>query len=216
MISRGRGSGKRFISVVGFALLLPVLGSCAPAVGGGVLVTVVAIGALTSHCYDYVDVTVLDPQGRKTCAATVTASNDGDEFELKSCYYAPLTDGHWLLRAKLAGFPDTVSQLEVDHANDCTRHVQSMELTLASQGSGPAGDTPFPRAPIAAQPAPPLSPSASSLPLPPPPPPPPNAAPPANSAAPPSPPSSAAPAASAPPPSVGVFPDQAPRPSPAK
>jgi hypothetical protein len=215
MFSSRRGAGKRKFGVCALALLLPLLGAggCAPAVGGGVLVTVVAIGALTSHCYDYVDVTVLDSQGRKTCAASVTASNDGDEFELKSCYYAPLTDGHWTLRAKLAGFPDTVSQLEVEHTNDCTRHVQSMELTIGSQGSEPASVTPFPRAPIAAPLPPPSAPASA---LPPPPAPPPGSAPPASSGVSPPPPSSAAPAGSTPPPSVGVFPDQAARPSPAK
>ena len=219
MFSGRRVSGRRFWGALALALLA-ALAACAPVVGGGALVAVVAIGALTSHCYDYIDVTVLDAQGQKTCAATVTASNGSDEFELKSCYYAPLTDGHWTIRAWLPGFPDAVSAADVEHANDCTRHVQSMELTLTAPGSAPA-----------VPPALPANPVAHTLRLPPPPPPQPQApqapvaptgspapAPPAtpSSAAPASsalPPAAAAPTASPAPPSVGVFPEQGAAPS---
>lgn len=131
---------------------------------------VVAIAALTSHCYDYLDLTVFDAQGRKTCAATVTASTDGDHFELGSCYYAPLTDGVWTLRAALPGYKDATTTVPVEHAHDCARHVQSVELTmnplqpLASPGSAPAirPDLAPPAAPVLppAPPAPPVSPSA--------------------------------------------------------
>src|SRR5450432_4158976 len=138
MFSTRRGSGRRIFGALALALMLPALSACAPVVGGGVLVVVVAIGALTSHCYDYIDVSVFDPQGRKTCAAAVTATNGGDEFELKSCYYAPLTDGHWTIRARLPGFPDAVSVADVEHANDCIRHVQSMELTINAPGAAKA------------------------------------------------------------------------------
>jgi hypothetical protein len=212
MTSDRRGSGSRLKYVLALALTLPLLSACAPVVGGGVLVVVVAIGALTTHCYDYIDVSVFDPQGRKTCAATVTATNGGDSFELKSCYYAPLTDGHWTLRASLPGFPDAVSTADVEHDNDCTRHVQSMELTINSPGARPA-PSPAPVAPQLPPPPPepavspsvsvPAAPASSAVPPAPP-----------SSAVPPAPPSSAVPAASAPP-SVGVFPDAA-HPSPAK
>ena len=117
------------------AALIPTLSACAPAAGGAVLVGIVGIGALTTHCYDYLDVTVFDAQGRKTCAATVTARNGGDHFELSSCYYAPLTDGVWALSASLPGYPDTTTTVPVEHANDCTRHVQSVELSLKAPGN---------------------------------------------------------------------------------
>jgi len=197
--------------VFALVLLVPLLSACAPVVGGGVLVAVVAVGALTTHCYDYLDVSVFDAQGRKTCAATVTASNGGDQFELKSCYYTPLTDGHWTIRANLPGFPDAVGSADVEHENDCTRHVQSMELTINPVGAAPAATSPGLGAPL--------------LPAPPPAPPNGSAAPPGASAVavPPSPAPAAAassvspapaPATSAAP-SVGVFPDAA-HPSPAK
>jgi hypothetical protein len=141
------------------AAFIPTLGACTPAVGGGVLVGVVAIGALTSHCYDYLDVTVFDGQGRKTCAATVTAKNGGDHFELTSCYYAPLTDGVWTLSASLPGYPDSITTVPVEHANDCTRHVQSVELSLNAPGSAPAS-----RAPVLL-PVPPALPPAPAAPL---------------------------------------------------
>ena len=64
--------------------------------------------------------TVLDAEGRKTCAATVTASNGKSQFELASCYYTPLSDGRWTLRASLPGFPDAVSTVVVEHEHDCT------------------------------------------------------------------------------------------------
>ncbi len=211
MFSERRGSGRRFAGALALALLVPSLTACAPAVGGGVLVAVVAIGALTSHCYDYIDVSVYDPLGRRTCAATVTATNGGDQFELKSCYYAPLTDGHWSIRASLPGLPDAVSTVDVEHENDCTRHVQSLELTLNTPGTRPA--LPLPPSPDdrRALPPPPAAPPAL---------PPPSASPPAVSAssAPPAPAAAPAapPAGSSTPPSVGVFPDQNPHPSPAK
>jgi hypothetical protein len=103
-----------------------------------VLLGLVAVGALTSRCYDYLDVTVLDADGRKTCTATVTASNGKNQFELGSCYYAPLTDGRWTLRASLPGFPDAVSKVQVEHAHDCIRNVQTVELTLNRAGAQPA------------------------------------------------------------------------------
>ena len=125
------------------ALLLAATNACSAVVGGGVAIAVVAVGALTSHCYDYVDVTVYDGHGRKTCAAKVTATNGGDQFELQSCYYAPLTDGRWTLRASQPGLVDSVTTLDVAHARDCTRHVQSVELTLASPGAAPAAKPAF-------------------------------------------------------------------------
>ena len=218
MFGRRRGSGIHRRSGLGLVLALPVLSlvgaACAPVVGGGVLVAVVTVGALTSHCYDYADVTVYDPEGHRTCAATVTATSRRDEFELKSCYYAPLTDGHWTIRAKLPGLPDAVSAVDVEHANDCTRHVQSMQLTINALSP-----------PLPNMPAPVVqSPDVQRLPPPPAPPPgpgspgtsPPVIAPPSNTAGPASPASPSAPAPSATPPSVGVFPDQGSRPGPPK
>lgn len=129
----GRQVGGAFLLC---ALLLPLLSACTTVVGGGVLAAVVAIGALTSRCNDYLDVTVFDENGRKTCDAIVTATNRGTHFELESCYYAPLTDGHWKLRAELpGGYVDAVSTVEVEHQNDCTRHVQSVELTMKRKTS---------------------------------------------------------------------------------
>ncbi|HEX3851604.1 MAG TPA: hypothetical protein VHW01_11600 [Polyangiaceae bacterium] len=177
------------------AAFISTLAACAPAAGGAVLVGIVGIGALTSHCYDYLDVTVFDAQGRRTCAATVTARNGGEHFELSSCYYAPLTDGVWTLSASLPGYRDATTTVPVEHANDCTRHVQSVELTLNAPGSASA-----PRAAVSL-PLPPLPPPASS---PPPAAPPTLPAPPAAplpSTAPPAPPASSAVTP------VGVFPE---------
>jgi hypothetical protein len=223
MFSDRRGSGKRFASGLALALLLPASSACAPAVGGGVLVAVVGIGALTSHCYDYIDVTVYDAQGRRTCAATVTATNRSDQFELESCYYAPLTDGHWTIRAALPGLPDAVSSADVEHTDDCTRHVLSMELTINAPGSRSTGSATMPQPPppdVPALPPPPAAPpgapassptgaASSAAPVN-------SSAPPAPSSAPPTVNSSAPPAPSSAPPSLGVFPDQSTHPSPAK
>src|SRR6478735_1112752 len=152
----GRGRGGLARHAIAAALLLLTVNACTPVIGGIALLGVVSIGALTTRCYDYVDVTVLDSDGRKTCAATVTASKNGSEFELTSCYYAPLTDGRWTLRAALPGFPDAVTTVVVDHTHDCTRYVQSVELTLNRAGSvrppPPGVRTPPPALP---EPAPP-------------------------------------------------------------
>ena len=138
MLNDRWGLGRQIRGALFCTAFIATLGACAPAAGGGVLVGVLAIGALTSHCYDYLDVTVFDGQGRKTCAATVTAKNGGDHFELSSCYYAPLTDGVWTLSASLPGYPDATTTVPVEHANDCARHVQSVELSLNAPGNAPA------------------------------------------------------------------------------
>ncbi|MEI9938896.1 MAG: hypothetical protein WDO69_16890 [Pseudomonadota bacterium] len=168
--------------------------ACAPLVGGAVLIGLVGVGVLSSRCYDYLDVTVLDPDGRKTCAATVTATNGGNRFELDSCYYAALTDGHWTLRASLPGVPDALSTVEVDHEHDCARNVQTVELTL----NRTVGKSALPPPPASALPPPATRPP-SVIPTTPPPP----AAIPSAAG---SPAPSALPADSAAP-SVGVFPD---------
>jgi len=126
-------------------------------------VGVVAIAALTSHCYDYLDVTVFDGQGRKTCAATVTAKNGGDHFELSSCYYAPLTDGVWTLSASLPGYPDATTTVPVEHVNNCARHVQSVELSLKAAGGAPESPAPVL---LPAPPPPPAAPSPVSASIP--------------------------------------------------
>lgn len=197
---------------VGLAVLLlsPTIGACSAAiVAGGAVAGLVGISALTSHCYDYLDVSVFDEHGRKTCAATVTVSNGGDHFQLESCYYAPLSDGIWKLRATSPGYPDAVSTVEVEHAHDCIRHVQSVELTFSAARSAPRSS----QAPVATSsapslappPLPPLPPALPAPPTPPPPPPPIVSAPAPVTVQIPTP--SAVPAASAAPP-VGVFPDQ--------
>ncbi len=192
MLGDRRGLRGLAQGVLGATLLVFATSACTPLIGGAVLLGLVGVGVLTSHCYDYLDVTVLDADGRKTCAATVTASKGGEHFELTSCYYAPLTDGHWTLRASLPGFPDALSTVEVEHEHDCTRHVQTVELTLSHSPSPKAVLLAAPAAPLPTTTSAPAA--ASALPSPEP-------------AAPaPTPPSSALPANNATPP-VGVFPD---------
>lgn len=210
MLADRRLTGQRLRGAVGFVVLvfaLNALSGCTVVAAGGVLAALVGISALTSHCYDYLDVTVLDAEGRKTCAATVTASRDqsSEHFELESCYYTPLSDGHWTLRASLPGNSDAVSAVEVEHKDDCTRHVQSVELTLNGAGTARA---PAPVFSATSQPPPPTAPT------------PPNAlpqGPPLPSTAPAAPASAGAGGASnaaasstAGAPSVGVFPNQPP------
>ncbi len=163
MLSDRRGLHGLARSAFVATLLLCVTSACSALVGGGALLGAVAVGALTSRCYDYLDVTVFDMNGHKTCAATVTASNGGDQSELVSCYYAPLTDGRWTLRASLPGVPDAISTVEVEHTHDCTRHVQTVELTLNRESTSlaPKAALPPPPAAIALPPPPPAVPTVS-------------------------------------------------------
>jgi hypothetical protein len=132
---RSHRRGRSLIRGTLAASLLAFLASaCTPIAGGATLLGLVAVGALTSRCYDYLDVTVLDADGRKTCAATVTAASGGSQLELNSCYYTPLTDGRWTLRASAPGFADATSTVIVDHSRDCVRNVQTMQLTLNRSG----------------------------------------------------------------------------------
>jgi hypothetical protein len=149
MLRDRRVVGRRFRGGLWCLVLVSVLGAlsaCTAVAGGSIVAVLVGVGALTSHCYDYLDVTVFDAQGRKTCAATVTASRQksSEQFELESCYYTPLSDGRWTLRASLPGSNDVETVVDVDHEKDCTRHVQSVELTLAAVGSRPRAATPAP------------------------------------------------------------------------
>ncbi|MEP7051251.1 MAG: hypothetical protein ABJB12_12905 [Pseudomonadota bacterium] len=196
MSTERRGVPRRALLGVACAAMIPTLSACAPAAGGAVVAGVVAIAALTSHCYDYLDLTVFDAQGRKTCAATVTASAGRDHFKLGSCYYAPLTDGVWTLRATLAGYVDATTTVPVEHAHDCARHVQTVELTLSPVRPLSAPTAPLEKPPTSTPiaPGPQLSPApAPSL---------------SASGVAPTPSQSAAPSASGTPP-LGVFP-QAP------
>ena len=197
MRSQGRERGALARGALVAAGLALTATACAPIWGGAALVGLVAIGTLTSTCYDYLDLTVLDAEGRKTCAATVSASNGKSQFELESCYYTPLSDGRWTVRASLPGFPDAVSTVMVEHEHDCIRHVQTVELTLNRAGSSPIR-TGLPTPPAAAPPVPVPAPAATPSP------PPPLAAPATSSSAVPS-----APAGSAAPP-IGVFPNTPP------
>lgn len=198
MLSGRRGLSGLKRGALGAALLILASSACTPLIGGAVLIGLVGVGALTSRCYDYLDVTVFDADGRKTCAATVTASDGRSQFELTSCYYAPLTDGHWTLRASLPGTPEAFSTVEVEHVHDCTRHVQTVELTMNRAGAPSAPRPLVPARPVVASPPPPTSESGSPAPSAPP------LVPTGSSA---TPPESAEPATSAAPP-VGVFPDR--------
>lgn len=145
-------AGRRIIGAFLCWAAVSGLAGCTAALGAGVVASLVAVGAVASRCYDYFDVTVLDAAGRKTCAATVTATNGTDSVELRSCYYAPLTDGRWTLRAALPGYPDALTRAVVEHEHDCARHVQTVELTLAPPRVTPPA--PAALAPPAALPAP--------------------------------------------------------------
>lgn len=197
MRSDKRGQSRWTRQVLAAGLLVAGLSACTALAGGAAVLGAVSIGVLTSRCYDYVDVTVLDAEGRKTCAATVTASKGSSQFELPSCYYGALTDGLWTVRASLPGSGDATAQVQVDHTNDCTRYVQSLELTLKPKGAPTSllAVRPVPAAPTQA----PTAPSASTIS------PTQSAEPPASSAAP----ASAPPTSSVTPP-VGVFPDSVP------
>ena len=193
--TRGRGALIRGALVV--TLLALGLNACASVAGGAAVLAAVGIAALTTRCYDYVDVTVLDADGRKTCNATVTAKKGNSQFELPSCYFASLTDGSWTLSASLPGSAEARTTVVVDHAHDCTRYVQSVELTLNRPGSSTQTRRPL-SAPAASSSA-----ATEAIPNNPPP-----AAPPPEtpSTTPPDTPGSPQPPSSAAPP-VGVFPD---------
>lgn len=169
MRSNNRGRAAVLRGAFSALFLLAGLNACASVAGGAALLGAVGLAALTSRCYDYVDVTVLDAEGRKTCAATVTANNGKSQFELPPCYNASLTDGRWTLRASLPGSRDATTTVVVDHEHDCTRYVQSVELTLnradaptqtrppfsvPSTARSPERAQPTPAAPVIATPPP--------------------------------------------------------------
>ncbi|HEY2408927.1 MAG TPA: hypothetical protein VGI10_23140 [Polyangiaceae bacterium] len=139
--------------------LVLTLGSCVSGIGVGVAAGVLGIALLTHQCYDYLDVTVYDGAGRNTCAAEVFAEKGSSSLRLTSCYYTPLSDGTWTLRARYPGVPDVTSTVIVEHPSGCTAHVQSAALTLGA-GPVPPAAPPFAPAPYGLPPPPPPPPAA--------------------------------------------------------
>lgn len=150
MRSNNRGLSALIRGAGSALLLMATLTACTSIAGGAALLGAIGIAALTSRCYDYVDVVVFDADGRKTCNATVTAKKGNSEFTLPPCYNASLTDGLWTLRASLPGSADARTTVLVDHAHDCTRYVQSVELSLHRADMPPPAPRPFPSPPSAA------------------------------------------------------------------
>ncbi|HEY4159313.1 MAG TPA: hypothetical protein VGM29_14495 [Polyangiaceae bacterium] len=157
MPGRARRIFRGALRLVALSSLVLTLGSCAPGIGVGVAAGVLGIALLTHQCYDYLDVTVYDGAGRSTCAADVFAEKGSNSVRLTSCYYTPLSDGTWTLRAHYPGVPDATSTVIVEHPSGCTAHVQSAALTLGAGAVAPV--------------APPVAPAPYGLPPPPPPPP---------------------------------------------
>lgn len=157
----------RLAPILGVGLLVP---GCTSAIGAGVVVGVTGAAVLASDCPDMVDITVRDGlTGGRTCAATVTATRDGESEPIQPCYHAHLGDGTWLIRASYPGRADEVSTVVIAGEGKCVHTVQTIELWLRPPGrTEPTLVQPSP-APAPAPPAPVLAPSAApsaSAPLP--------------------------------------------------
>lgn len=199
----------RLASILGLTLLLP---NCTSVVGLGIVAGVTGAAVLASDCSDFIDITVRDVSGSRTCEATVTATRNDEQEQIMPCYHARLGDGAWQIRASLPGRADAVTALTIKREGKCGRTVQSVELWLQPLGYAPVVATPLaPSAPPSLPAPPPAPPATQSAPT---------ASPSTQTAPPPTPPVSAAPTPTPTPPPppappgagpVKRFPDAAPR-----
>jgi hypothetical protein len=198
----------RLATILTLAVLLP---SCTSAIGVGVVVVATGAAVLAADCSDFIDITVRDVSGGRTCDATVIAVKGDEQVEILPCYHARLGEGVWQIRASLPGRADAMTTLKLERGEQCGRTVQSIELWLQPPGYTPS--PPFAPPSVAPPPPPPVAPPPATLP--PPPPAPTTAPPPASTAPPPAqpPPPPTAPTPSAAPPGPGPtkrFPDATP------
>ncbi len=133
---------------------------CAAGIGVGVGAALITVGIITHECYEYVNITVIDgATGARTCNAHVTAQRGtSSPDDLGSCYYAPLTDGKWTIRATLPQRAPAESTIEVKAPESCEPAVATIVITIPAPG-GPVAPRPLVPAPAL---APPPVPAASS------------------------------------------------------
>jgi hypothetical protein len=135
--------------------------ACNAALGGGLVALAGGAGYLASQCYDRVRVKVRDAEtGLYTCEAEVSVSEGDSGWRLRPCYSAALTEGHYQLTARRAGYVAASTEIEIeDHPGDCPYYTHSVELTLRLEGSPAVPTTVTPRtAPApASQPASPAT-----------------------------------------------------------
>ena len=118
----------RLASILGLAVLLP---SCTSVVGLVIVAGVAAGGVLAADCSDFIDITVRDVTGSRTCEATVTATQNDEQEQVMPCYHARLADGAWRIRASLPGRAGHVHGPHDQTRGECGRTVQSVELWLS-------------------------------------------------------------------------------------
>jgi hypothetical protein len=131
---------------------------CNAIAGAGAAVVLAGAGYFASQCYDSVRIRVRDGEtGRYTCEAEVRVVDaDGGDRNVRPCYHAALTEGHWTVTARKAGYVPASSAVEVpERRGPCPRYTHSVELTLEREGAAAKARAlrPPPQRP-AAQPAP--------------------------------------------------------------
>jgi hypothetical protein len=121
----------RLLRSLGAALLLISCSGCSVAIGAATGLVLIGVGALTSGCYDHVEVGVRDARGVPLCDAEVIAVQGDDEVELTPCFSTALSAGNWQIQARY-GQATAVSQLSIPEERECGRTVYRIELTLAA------------------------------------------------------------------------------------
>jgi hypothetical protein len=110
-------------------LLLPLSSGCAATAGAAAAGAVFGAGAAAFDCPSYVTVTIRDPlTGDELCGEPVMATKDGSGHEIRSCSYAPLSDGTWVLRAERSDLSVPESRVDITPSSRCERPVYSIEL----------------------------------------------------------------------------------------
>jgi hypothetical protein len=125
--------------------------ACNVAIGGGVVAVAGGAGILAAQCYDQVRIRVKDQQGRRSCDARVSLTQDGSQRTLRPCYHASLTEGRYRLDVRQAGYLPAEMEFAIpEHPGKCPHYTHTIELTLRRPGEPPATPVFTPSRPPAA------------------------------------------------------------------
>lgn len=138
---------------------------CTAAAGAGVAAVAIGAAIATSECYGYVDVLVMDGvTGGRACDASVSAARDDDVVPFTSCFYAPLTEGRWMLNVTKPGYQSVTSEIIVNPQENCARIVHQVSVRLDSLTAPPPTPPGEPSLTPAPDPLPPAAPATSAAP----------------------------------------------------
>jgi len=136
------------------ALSAGVVGCDVAVIGGAVALVGAGAAIFSAQCYDQVSVYVRDEQGHRTCDARVSITSDGSSRNLRPCYHASLTEGHYRVSAQQEGFVPAEMEFAIPkHEGSCPHYTHTIEIALRRTGTPAQPAFVRPKAPVPSEPA---------------------------------------------------------------